>query len=40
MGWFGVSLNEKDEAGWLAEVQRLLDETANDQLVSVFDCHI
>lgn len=40
MGWFGISLDNKAEAVWLAEVQRLLDETEDDELVSVVDCHI
>ena len=38
MGWWGISTNEKDN--WLDEYNKLLDSTPDEELISVYDCHI
>lgn len=40
MGWFGISVNEKDQAEWDAQLGRLIDELPDDTMLSVYDCHI
>ncbi len=40
MGWWGMSLNEKDQHEWNSEVAKLLDGLSDDTLISIYDCHI
>lgn len=40
MGWWGISTNDKDEAVWNAEFNKMLDALPDDTLLSVYDCHI
>ncbi len=40
MGWFGMSLDEKDRGEWRRECAKLLDETPGDHWLAVVDCHI
>jgi hypothetical protein len=40
MGWFGVSINEKDDDVWYSEYAKLLNELPDDTLLTVVDCHI
>lgn len=38
MGWFGVSLNEKDN--WKEEFNKLIQSLPEDTLLTIVDCHI
>lgn len=38
MGWFGISSNEKSE--WNGEFKQLINSVADDELLSIYDCHI
>lgn len=40
MGWWAMVSNEKSEEEWYETVQRLLDETDDDDLITIMDCHI
>lgn len=40
MGWFGMSIDEKDEHVWNQEFQSLLDNLPDDTLLTLVDCHI
>jgi hypothetical protein len=40
MGWWACVSNEKGEDEWEAQFVKLLDETPDDTLISIFDCHI
>ena len=40
MGWFAIASNEKEEDVWEMEVRKLLENIPNDELLTVFDCHI
>lgn len=40
MGWWGMSINEKDPEEWSKQVYKLLEEAPADTLLSLFDCHI
>lgn len=38
MGWWACVSNENDK--WNTEFNKLLDETLDDELISIYDCHI
>jgi hypothetical protein len=40
MGWFGISMNEKDINKWYEEEAKLMDSLPGDTLLTVVDCHI
>lgn len=40
MGWFGVVLDEKDQADWNEQVAALLTDLPPDTVVTLVDCHI
>lgn len=40
MGWWGCVSNEKKGCNWNDEFMALFDEIENNELISVFDCHI
>jgi len=40
MGWFGVSINEKEVKDWQGELRDLLADVSDDTLLTVVDCHI
>lgn len=40
MGWFGMSLDNKDKKEWDEDVKAIIDSLPEDTLLSVFDCHI
>lgn len=40
MGWFGVSLDEVNEAVWLQKMNELIDSCPDDTLFTLVDCHI
>lgn len=40
MGWRGIVTNEKDQAKWEAEFDKLLKELPESTLLSVYDVHI
>lgn len=40
MGWWGVSMNEQDPEEWRKFVQKILNETSDDTLITIVDCHI
>lgn len=40
MGWWAMVSNEKSEEEWYETVRRLLDETDDDELITIMDCHI
>ena len=40
MGWFGISINDKEERAWNDELQTLLNEAQDDDFLVVVDCHI
>ena len=40
MGWWACVADEKDPVKWDAEFWKLIDQTSDDTLLSVVDCHI
>ena len=40
MGWWGISMNEQDPEEWRKFVHKILDETSDDELITIVDCHI
>lgn len=40
MGWWGISTNDKEETEWQDIVKKLLDETDDDEMITIVDCHI
>lgn len=40
MGWWAMVANEKEEKQWHTELMKLINESPDDTLFSVFDCHI
>lgn len=40
MGWWGCVSDEMDDDEWLTEFNRAIDDTPDDTLFSIFDCHI
>lgn len=40
MGWWAIVTNEKKADDWNAIVKKLLDETDDDELITIVDCHI
>ena len=40
MGWWAVVANEKEPKEWNEIVRKLLDETDDDELITIVDCHI
>ena len=40
MGWFGMAADEKDQDDWNKQVSELLDEAADDTMLTLVDCHI
>lgn len=40
MGWWGVVHDEKDKLEWTKQLHKLLEDTSDDTLFSVYDCHI
>ena len=40
MGWWGCVSNEKKGCNWRDEYMALFDEIGDDELLSVYDCHI
>lgn len=40
MGWFGVSLNDKDPEQWANEFWKLLEELPPETKLTMVDCHI
>ena len=40
MGWWAMVANEKEPTEWNEIVRKLLDETDDDELITIVDCHI
>ena len=40
MGYWTIVTDEKDEETWEKEFNKIFDETDDNELISVFDCHI
>lgn len=40
MGWFGIARKYKPEQVWEDEISRLLEGIPQDEIVSIYDCHI
>lgn len=40
MGWFGVSLDNKDQDDWDVEFAKLIAELDPEEWISIIDCHI
>jgi hypothetical protein len=40
MGWWAMVENEKSDADWTTEFNKLLDTVPDDTLLSMYDCHI
>lgn len=40
MGWWGCVSNEKKGCNWRDEYMALFDEIEDDELLSIYDCHI
>jgi hypothetical protein len=40
MGWWGISINDKDEDEWNNELKKLLSGLPDNTLISIIDCHI
>ncbi len=40
MGWWATVTNEKEPTEWNEIVRKLLDETDDDELITIVDCHI
>jgi hypothetical protein len=40
MGWWGMVGNEKDEKEWDDEFKKLISDLPDDELISIYDCHI
>ena len=40
MGWWACVANEKGREEWNSIVKKLLDETDDDELITIVDCHI
>jgi len=40
MGWWGVVHNESDEVEWHKQIEALLSGLQDDELISIYDCHI
>lgn len=40
MGWFGISVNEQDQNTWNQFIVKTLEETGDDELITLVDCHI
>ena len=40
MGWWAMVANEKEPTEWNEIVRKLLDETDDDEMITIVDCHI
>ena len=40
MGWFGVAINEMDKLDWEEQVKLIVDSVADNELITMVDCHI
>ena len=40
MGWWAMVANEKEPTEWYEIVKKLLDETDDDEMITIVDCHI
>lgn len=40
MGWFGISTNEQDQNTWNQFINKMLDETGDDETITLVDAHI
>ena len=40
IGWWGMSSNEMDPDEWNVQLRKLIDESSDDTLFSLYDCHI
>lgn len=40
MGWWAMVSDKMEEADWNKEFAKLFDETPDDTLISIYDCHI
>ena len=40
MGWFGMSVNDKEQTEWSNELLGALKDLPDDTLLAVYDCHI
>jgi hypothetical protein len=40
MGWWGITIDAKEEDVWASEFKKLVEGLPDDTLISIFDCHI
>lgn len=40
MGWWGIVIDGKDEEQWEEEQKKLIEGLPDDNLISIYDCHI